>query len=283
MAGPSPAGVERRILLTFDCVFDRSRSISPAMLRPIRHLLTAVLFLVGAMPAVHAGLWEEANTAFAAGEYGKARDLYEQVIEQDGPNADRLFNLGNTFAKLDQPGPAVLCYERAALLAPRDADIQANLKLTRPATASSLVAPPPWWKSPLYWLSLNEWSWLTALGIAALTAPILTRTLLSPRPGWLQRAVAPLMLFGLALALPGALAFQQRHAERNLAILTTDKPVLRLSPFPTANPVDAGPLLPGQRIIPGGRHGDWVYLSIPGSSASGWVPDKDIALIIPAS
>ena len=245
--------------------------------------LLALVFLSTGQAAPGAGTWEDANASFVAGEYAKAQQLYEDLIDREGPTAARLFNLGNAYAKLNLTGPAVLCYERAALLAPRDADIRANLKLTRPANAAAILPPPPWWTAPLYWLSLNEWSWLTAIGIAALTAPILTRTLLSPRPGWLQRAVAPLMLFGLALALPGGLAFQQRHAERNLAILTADKPVLRLSPFPTANPVDAGPLLPGQRIIPGGRHGDWVYLSIPGSSVSGWVPDKDIALIIPAS
>jgi tetratricopeptide (TPR) repeat protein len=253
------------------------------MLRPIRHLLTVLLCLMAANTAVLAGPWEEANAAFAAGEYSNARNLYEQVIAQEGPSAARLFNLGNTHAKLDQPGPAVLCYERAALLAPRDADIQANLKLTRPATASSLTAPPPWWKSPLYWLSLHEWSWIAAAGLTLAAIPLLARTLPRFRPRWLQASAAPLLGGGVALGLLGGLALQQRGSETKLAILTAREPVLRLSPFPGANPVDAAPPHPGQRILPDQRHGSWLHLTIPGSTTAGWVPDKDVTLIIPSS
>ena len=257
--------------------------IRPFPMRSSINFLLALLFLATGLPTLRAGPWEDANAAFAAGDYAKAQPLYQDLIDREGPTAARLFNLGNTYAKLNQPGPAVLYYERAALLDPRDADIRANLKLTRPANATTLQSPPPWWTAPLFWLSLNEWSWLTAWGLVLLTAPILTRTFLTSRPGWLQRTTAPLISSGLALALPGALALQQRGSEKNLAIITAGEPVLRLSPFPNADPVDSSPPLPGQRVIPGERHGEWVHLTLPGSTNSGWVPHKDIALIIPAS
>lgn len=247
----------------------------------MRPLLIALLCLMGASITLQASPWEEANTAFAAGHYGKARDLYQQVIDQDGPSAARLFNLGNTHAKLNQPGPAVLCYERAALLAPRDAGIQANLKLTRPATASTLTAPPPWWKSPLYWLSLNEWSWITAGGLALDAALLLVRMVPRLRLPWLQSVNASLLGTGIALSLLGGLALQQRGGETKLAILTARDPILRLSPFPGADPVDAAPPLPGQRVFPNERHGGWVHLTLPGSSTSGWIPEKDVTQIIP--
>jgi tetratricopeptide (TPR) repeat protein len=249
----------------------------------MRPLLIALLFLMGAAITLHASPWEEANTDFATGNYSKARDLYQQVIDSEGPSAARLFNLGNTLAKLSQTGPAVLCYERAALLAPRDAGIQANLKLTRPATASTLTAPPPWWKSPLYWLSLNEWSWITAAGLALAAIPLLGRMLPRFRPHWLHAATGPLFGGGLALTLLGALALQQRGGETKLAILTAQAPVLRLSPFPGANPVDAAPPLPSQRVIPDEKHGGWLHLTIPGSTTAGWIPEKDVTLIIPTT
>lgn len=280
MAGASPAGVDHRSFINFSSVL---YSMLPAMLRPIRHFLTVLLCLMGAMPAAHAGPWEEANNAFAAGEYGKAKDLYEQVIAREGPSAARLFNLGNTLAKLDQPGPAVLCYERAALLAPRDADLQANLKLTRPTSAASLVAPPPWWKSPLYWLSLHEWSWITVAGLTLAAIPLFARTLLRSRPPWLQASTVPLLGGGVALGLLGGVALQQRGSETKLAVLTAREPVLRLSPFAGADPVDAAPPLPGQRVIPNELHAGWVHLTIPGSTTTGWIPEKDVALIVPSS
>src|SRR5580692_10933415 len=54
-------------------------------------------------------------------------------------SAAALYNLANSYARAGKPGMAVLNYERAALLAPTDADIQANLDLVR----SRLHLPPP--------------------------------------------------------------------------------------------------------------------------------------------
>ena len=247
------------------------------------HHLLILLFLAAGVPVLHASTWEDANAAFSASDFTKAAPLYQGTIDREGFTAARLFNLGNAYAKLNQTGSAVLCYERAALLAPRDADIRANLKFIRSANTAMLEPAPSLWKAPLYWLSLHEWSWMAAVGLVLLTAAILTKIFPVSRPVCLQRAAMPLLASGLALALPGGLALQQRGAETQLAILTTSGPVLRLSPFPTADPVDASPPLPGQRVIPGERHGSWVHLSLPGSSTAGWVPEQDIALIIPAS
>ena len=46
-------------------------------------------------------------------------------------SADGLYNLANSYARAGKPGLAVLNYERAALLAPDDPDINANLEYVR--------------------------------------------------------------------------------------------------------------------------------------------------------
>src|SRR5262249_8110483 len=46
-------------------------------------------------------------------------------------SANGLYNLANSYARAGKPGLAVLNYERAALLAPDDADINANLEYVR--------------------------------------------------------------------------------------------------------------------------------------------------------
>ena len=55
-------------------------------------------------------------------------------------SADGLYNLANSYARAGKPGLAVLNYERAALLAPNDADINANLEYVR---AGAGVRPEP--------------------------------------------------------------------------------------------------------------------------------------------
>ena len=249
----------------------------------LRFLLSAMLMLVGSAGFVRAGPWEDANAAYAGGAYAKALPLYQTVMQQEGPSAARLFNLGNTHARLNQTGLAVLCYERAALLAPRDEDIQTNLRLTRPATAVPSPAAPPLWKAPLYWLGLHEWSWLALLGVILLLAAIVPWAVLPSRRGWHRQPFVALMGSGLALIVTGSLAFLERGGERHFAILTAEAPILRLSPFADANPVTGLPPVPGQRVVPGERHADWLHVSLPGNNGSGWVPDKDLALIIPSS
>ncbi|MDB6072281.1 MAG: tetratricopeptide repeat protein [Verrucomicrobiales bacterium] len=281
-------------------------------------VLKLLLFLL--LPALlHAGPWEDANAAFADGAYSRALPLYQESIDRDGPSAARLLNLGNTYAKLNLTGPAVLALERAAMLAPRDADIQTSLKAVRPSFLTPLPEPP-WWQSPLHWLSLHEWSWLTALGlvmtalsIAAWAVPFAGFSKLSGLPAFafLQRWKTPglsklgariglglalggsqdgrrirhmlpwIFGCGLFLGLSGTLALVIRQPETNLAILTAGEPALLLSPFENAEPISAPPPHPGQAVIPGEVHGDWVHLSIPGTDNAGWAPSKDVALIIP--
>src|ERR1700684_4568746 len=57
-----------------------------------------------------------------------------------GYSADGFYNLANSYARGGKPGLAVLSYERAALLAPDDPDINANLAYVR---ASAHVSMKP--------------------------------------------------------------------------------------------------------------------------------------------
>ena len=54
------------------------------------------------------------------------RDRYEQALEVGGASGAVLFNLGNAYFKQSRLGPALLNYERARRLLPRDPDIAAN-------------------------------------------------------------------------------------------------------------------------------------------------------------
>src|SRR5271154_658018 len=54
---------------------------------------------------------------------------------QPGYSASALYNLANSFARAGKPGLAVLNYERARLLDPKDPDIEANLRHVREASA----------------------------------------------------------------------------------------------------------------------------------------------------
>ncbi len=102
-----------------------------------RVLLTlTVIGLVVAGPMVAqngdpAELAREAAAAYDMGDFEAAVTLFEAAIEAGGAHPVLYFNLGNAYYEAGQLGPAMLSYRRAALLAPRDADVRANLALVR--------------------------------------------------------------------------------------------------------------------------------------------------------
>jgi len=246
---------------------------------PILFLL--LLFLGSSPSPVRATPFDEANAAFASGDYAKAAATSRELIASQGPSAARLYHLGNAQFKLGQFGPAILSYERAALLAPRDRDIQTNLKAARKAASTPDSAPTlPWWRMPLSWLSLREWSFLTVSGLLLIALPLLTWALfgLTRRP-WLRPAAQASLTCGLLLALPGIPALITRSREKSIGIITAEKPSLRLSPFPEATATDSPGT--GRRVIITGSRPGWYYLTIEGSTATGWMPASEVAPLIP--
>lgn len=84
-------------------------------------------------------LFREGNDQYKIGEFRKAYDAYTAAAKTGTHSPELFYNLGNASAKLDKTGEAVLWYERARRLAPRDSDIAANLAKTAPATQLSLT------------------------------------------------------------------------------------------------------------------------------------------------
>lgn len=72
-----------------------------------------------------------ADSAYNNKNYEKAEELYSKVLNEEGPSAGLLYNLGNTYYKLGKDGEAMLCFERAKKLSPGDKMINQNLNFLR--------------------------------------------------------------------------------------------------------------------------------------------------------
>ena len=120
-------------------------------------------------------LFEQANQAYAGGDYGKALELYEAVSGMGYESAALYFNMGNAAYKQVQLGRAILNYERAARLNPSDEDIAFNLKLANMRLVDKVEAAPEflvsrWWNNLLNGRASGSWAlWaLTCLWLALL-------------------------------------------------------------------------------------------------------------------
>ncbi len=95
-------------------------------------------------------LFKKANTAYGNKEYRKALSLYKKVAS-DHEAASLYFNIGNCHFKRGAIPEAILYYERALVLDPRNSDIKHNLKLARDQTVDKIesvggLGLKEWWE-----------------------------------------------------------------------------------------------------------------------------------------
>ncbi len=237
----------------------------------MRIFLTVLFFCCG-VGFSSAGDFEKANAAFRAGEFQKAAEGYEKVLEKDGHSAAVYYNQGNAYQRLEEYGRAILAYERALLLTPRDPDLRANLERARKAVSAFKEGEG---NAFLEYFSRNEWSWII-VGAAFVGAGIIFLAgckRLERR--WVRRAaVGGIFVSVLVIVVAGTVLFL-RSGKSARAVVLSKEAVIRLSPFETAGSV--GTPGEGKMVVLGKREGDFWYVS--GEGMSGWAAVKDVARI----
>lgn len=87
------------------------------------------------------GRYNEANDLYRGGEFHEAREMYLEVAASGIRNPGLFYNLGNACFKSGRLGEAILWYERAQRIDPRDADIRANLRFANQVKKDRDPAP----------------------------------------------------------------------------------------------------------------------------------------------
>jgi tetratricopeptide (TPR) repeat protein len=93
-------------------------------------LSLAIAGTSGAAPDPSA-LFVRAGGLYSDGRYADAAHKYEEVLRAGVESANLHYNLGNAYFRAGDIGRAILGYERARRLAPRDPDVLANLAFAR--------------------------------------------------------------------------------------------------------------------------------------------------------
>ncbi len=247
-----------------------NRVQSPTVQGTITRLIAVVVALfVGLSTGAESG-----NLAFEKQNYEEASEIFQREIDQNGPNANLLFNLGNAHFKLGKYGAAIYDYERALVLAPRASDIRNNLAQARKAVAAyeeensitrRLV-------KILAWFSLNEWLSICGFAICILAVASVARS-----TRWLEKLPFSLSLRGPVavawiLLIIGLVTIFLRYPELNRAIVVADSAPVRLSPFATADVKMT--LKSGQAVQIEKEHEGFYRIT------SGWVSKDEVKPII---
>lgn len=247
----------------------------------MKRILFSIIALMTAlcgMAAAETDAFAEANRRFGAGDFAGAAAIYENILAEEGPRASVYYNLGNAYQQAKNHGPAILAYERARLLTPRDPDLLANLALARKAAAAfEETGRDPRLEAALGFLSRNEWSWLVAgatLFLGGLTA-------VSGAIGLRNRAYrkAAIVSAGAAVVviIAGSVVLWMRKDESQRGVVLTERAALHLSPFEKAETL--GTPGPGRIVRILERNGGFLYVSVPGTNLRGWLADNEVAAI----
>ncbi len=147
-----------------------------------KFLLLAFFILIGVSPLSASQVKEaetlflQATDAYRAAKYDEAVRVGEDILSKGVESPAVYYNLANSYFKSGKTGKAVLNYIRARDLAPRDADIRANLGFTRVLVANGkFVSKPSRFSMMLLTdhLSAGELKWLAFFFFACAGAYVL--------------------------------------------------------------------------------------------------------------
>lgn len=220
-------------------------------------------------------LFDEANRAYSKGEFTTAADLYEKIITNYGYSSGVLYNLANSYARLDRTGDAVLHYERALRLAPGDSDITNNLRMVK--TKNGLFEQEKQLsQAAIHLLDLNQWALLAAAVLGTFTILLL----LSCWYTQLRKHLLPLGLCCSVLIGAALYSAQQLYSEWNGCIVVTPGTRMMISPFEGAASI--GDIKEGRTVVfhKGKSHGEYSYVEDK-TGRQGWILNSAIKPIIP--
>ena len=220
-------------------------------------------------------LYRQGNQLYEGGKYAEASRTYERIIQRGIRNGHVYYNLGNAYYKQDRIGRAILAYERASRLMPRDGDLRNNLDLANERTVDQIARDVPWFgRQALDAVTVNEATVVaTVSGFIASLA--LVCYLIARRPR--ARSASGYALLVTCLVLLLAAGFMGIKIYDSLGndegIVLSPTVVVRTSPDAASEPVFT--LHEGARVQLVEHRDDWMRIRLP-DGKNGWLSRDDL-------
>ena len=214
--------------------------------------------------------YRRADALYQEGQYEQAAEKYEQIAGSI-QNSAVYYNLGNAYFRLGYRGKAILNYERAKRLTPRDKDTNFNLKVAKARNVDSfdLVKPRSGFSLLYGALHPNEivWVGLIPYWIAAISLIAIQFT----QNHHFQRTLCYVLLIGGITWLFSLSVLGLKIREINLpyAIVVANEVMVRSEPDLGSETI-ALPLHEGTKIQLQEERNDWVKIYLPDEN-SGWL------------
>lgn len=220
--------------------------------------------------------FEAAGRAYSDGNYAQALEAY-RALAGEHRHFETLFNLGNTYFKMDSIPQAILYYERAALIDPYDEDLIVNLALANARIQDDIEELDTsgigtFFESLLSARALEVYAFVSLVVLLLACGCLALRIM---RPGTNNRQWSALagLLFGL-FAVVFALAWtaKSRQQAAPAAVVFAPRVEVRTEP---AGDQTAFILHEGTKVRVRGEESGWLNVEIA-SGDIGWLPEGTI-------
>jgi tetratricopeptide (TPR) repeat protein len=242
------------------------------------HILLAAfaawIFTANAMAAGPAADFYAANKLYAEGKFTEAAGTYEKILQSGAVSPALYFNYGNAEFKSGNFGRGIAAYRRAAQLAPRDAEVRANLEFARNQVQGPTLREGRW-EGWLGVFTVNEWTELAA-GALWLTFALLVAMQIRPalKAGWrgfFRVMVAVTLLSGTGLGLDAVM-----HFSRQTAVVAAPEATARSGPFEDAQ--SAFTVHDGAELAVLDHRDNWLQVT-DGSGRIGWLQRQQVEIL----
>ena len=216
----------------------------------------------------------EANIYYQNKQYPMAAKTYEDLVNKGYKDGYLYYNLGNTYYRLGQMGPAILNYLRAKSLIPRDKDLEANLKSAYLETMDHLEGKQSN-NIFLFWLDdFNQVETIQALVLSSLIFWITMIFQLFFKTGFWSIARSAM----LCLLLLTAISAGAKHywSANNLACVVLAK-TIEVKSLPGSDSVTLYQLHEGAVLSVLETKDDWYKVELP-DDKRGWVKKESVGI-----
>lgn len=163
-------------------------------------------------------IFYKANTFYAERNYLKALESYQSVLNTGLENGTLYYNIGNCYFKMGKLGYAILYYDKARRLMPRDSDLISNLTYAKQQLGDPNIEPPSLnivsklLKQPYTGFNLNA---LSILSLAVFLLAMAMSCLLVARP-FLWKKLGAIYIIVMIFFVANISAFVVRYYDEEI-------------------------------------------------------------------
>lgn len=250
------------------------------MNRFIGTIVTLFIVLLASEAKDFSDLLKQGNEHYLNGEYELAVESYRSIVDSGYASAELYFNLGNACYKSHNITMALVNYERAHILNPKDAEIQHNLEVAREFVVDRIEVLPEFflWRA---WVGFVKSFDADIWAIMSLAAFILTLVLFlvyffSGRMKVRKITFWAGVLFAFLSLSAFLFAAQQNRliTKHNQALIRTPSVAIKSSPDENSG-TDLFLLHEGTKVTIEDELGDWREVILSDGNR-GWLKESDL-------